>query len=61
MFLFTQNIDWKYWEENVRTSGLVTKIKSKFDEYKTYNYHIDSIAQRSSLNSEIYDQYVVIL
>jgi hypothetical protein len=52
------NIEWKYWEENIRSSGLVDNIKSKYDEYKTYNYNIDSVAQRSSLNSEVFDQYV---
>ncbi len=53
-----ENIDWKYWEDNIRSSGIVNKIKSKFDEYKTYSYNIDSIAQRSSINSEVFDQYV---
>ena len=52
------NIDWKYWSDNIRSSGLVDKIKSKYDEFKTYSYNIDSIAQRSSLNSEAFDHYV---
>jgi hypothetical protein len=53
------NVDWKYWDENIRSSGLVNKIKSKFDEFKTYSYNIDSVAQRSSINSEVFDQYVI--
>ena len=57
-FLQFQDIDWSYWGENVRSIGLVDKIKSKFDEFKTQDYNIDVIAQRSTINSERFDNYV---
>lgn len=54
---FKEDIDWGYWKDNVRSEGLVDKIKDKFEELKGYSYNIDSIAQRSAINSENYDNY----
>ena len=41
----------------MRTENIVEKIREKFDEFKTYSYNIDAIAQRSAINSEDYDDY----
>jgi hypothetical protein len=58
---FKEDIDWGYWKDNVRSEGLVDKIREKYDQFKTYSYNIDSIAQRSALNSENYDNYGLLL
>ncbi len=41
----------------MRTEGIVDKIREKFDEFKTYSYNIDAIAQRSAINSDDFDDY----
>jgi hypothetical protein len=35
----------------------VDKLREKYDEFKTYSYNVDSIAQRSALNSERYENH----
>ena len=45
----------------MRTEGIVDKLKEKLDEFKTYSYNIDAIAQRSAINSENYDDYGLFL
>jgi hypothetical protein len=52
-----ENIDWGYWKENIRTAGIVEKISDKFNDYKTQVYNVDSIAQKSAINSERFDNY----
>jgi hypothetical protein len=58
---FNDNINWGYWKDNIRTTGLVEGIRGKYDEFKTYTYNVDSIAQRSAINSEKYDNYGLFL
>ncbi len=55
--VYKEYLDWSYWKQNVRTEGVVDKIKEKFDEFKTHAYNVDAIAQRSAINSENFDNY----
>jgi len=41
----------------LRTEGLVDKIKDKYQEFKSQSYNIDSIAQKSVVLSNKYDEY----
>lgn len=42
----------------MRTEGLVEKIKEKYEDFKTQTYNIDAIAQKSTITSEQYSNYV---
>lgn len=42
----------------MRTEGLVEKIKDKYEDFKTQSYNIDAIAQKSTITSERYSNYV---
>jgi len=59
---FKEEINWDYWKENIRTDGVVGKLKDKYEHYKsTQNYNIDSIAQKSVINSEKYETHELLL
>lgn len=53
-----QDLNWNYWNENIRTQGLVDKVKAKYEDFQKQEYNIDNIAQRSTANSERFDNYV---
>ena len=58
---FKEDLNWGYWGENIRTSGLVDKVKSKYEQFQEQEYNIDHIAETSTANSESFENYVNIL
>jgi hypothetical protein len=56
-----QKVDWDYWRSNIRTEGLVDKLKSKNQELSEHNYNVDSLAEKSVQTSEKYENYGLFL
>lgn len=56
-----QKIDWDYWSQNIRTSGLVDKIKEKNESIEKQQYNIDTLAAKSAITSEKYENYGLFL
>lgn len=44
----TKDIDWKLWEGQIKTKGLVDKIKSNFESLITQEYNSSEILQKVS-------------
>jgi len=57
----SNKIDWDFWRQNIRTEGVVEKIKEKNTELSTKTYNIDALAARSAHTSEKYENYNLFL
>lgn len=51
-------IDWAHWSDEIRTAGVVEKIKEKYNTFKKQDYNVDLVAQKSTVTSEKYETYV---
>lgn len=58
---YKENIDWEYWSSNIRSSGVVEKIRNIYNDFKNYDYNVDQLAARSAVNSNKYDEYGLLL
>ena len=58
---FKEDLNWNYWGENIRTAGLVDKVKAKYEQFAEQEYNIDHIAEKSTANSESFENYVNII
>lgn len=56
-----QKVDWDYWRSNIRTEGLVDKLKDKNQELSQHSYNVDSLAEKSVQTSEKYENYGLFL
>lgn len=54
-------INWNYWKQNIRTEGLVEKLKEKNQELDKHSYNIDTLAAKSAISSTKYENYGLFL
>lgn len=54
-------IDWDSWKKEIRSEGIVDKLKSKNEELANHTYNVDDLASKSAVVSDKYDKYGLLL
>lgn len=57
----SSQINWEEWKKEIRTEGIVEKLKEKNAEVAKKNYNIDDLAAKSAVVSDKYDNYGLLL
>ena len=54
-------INWEQWKSQIRTEGIVDKLKAKNEELQAQTYNVESLASSSAHNTDQYDKYGLLL
>ena len=50
-----EKIDWNFWSQNIRSEGIVNKLKDKLESVKDKTYNVEALAAKSAVVSDKYE------